>query len=67
MNANVDQVAGDKLTQYLTEMDQKDAAAVEAELVTPVLQHTKLAEILSNHGFPISEKSVRRARKNWEI
>ena len=61
MNAN------DKITKYLSQMSEKDAQAVEEELVTPVLEHTKLAEILTNNGFPISEKSVRRARKNWEI
>jgi hypothetical protein len=58
--------SNDKLSLYLTEMSKEDAQAVELELLYPVLEHTKLAEILTNHGYPISEKSVRRARKSWE-
>lgn len=59
--------SGDKISQYLTQMDDNDAKAVEAELVNPVLAHTVLAEILTNNGFPISETSVRRSRKEWKL
>lgn len=60
------ETTGDKISLYLTQMDDEDAAAVEAELVKPTLAHTVLAGILTDNGFPVSETSVRRSRKNWE-